>query len=55
MQEGFEKMNLVQIAYYCGYADLSHFIRDFKRYSGGTPVSLLKTGKLYSDLFTNSI
>ena len=55
MQEGFEKMNLVQIAYYCGYADLSHFIRDFKRYYGGTPVSLLKTGKLYSDLFTNPI
>lgn len=40
------------IAYHCGYADLSHFIRDFKTMSGHTPKSLPDYCMPYSDLFT---
>ena len=37
----------------CGYADQSHFIREFKQFSGYTPLSLLNVCKPYSDLFNN--
>ncbi len=47
--------NLAQIAYACGYADQSHFIREFKKNCGYTPMSLLKVSNPYSDLFTNPI
>ena len=43
------------IAHHCGYADQSHFIREFKKFCGYTPVSLLKVSNPYSDLFTNPV
>lgn len=38
------------IAYCCGYSDQSHFIRDFRQFSGTTPNQIINP---YSDLFTN--
>lgn len=38
------------IAYCCGYSDQSHFIRNFRRFSGITPSQITNP---YSDLFTN--
>ncbi|MDE5998701.1 MAG: helix-turn-helix transcriptional regulator [Bacteroidaceae bacterium] len=40
------------IAYDCGYADQSHFIREFKSLSGYSPRALLKHCAPYSDLFS---
>lgn len=51
MQKG--NRDLADIAYSCGYADQSHFIRECRRYSGTTPVELLKTQPIYSDLFAS--
>lgn len=51
MQNG--NRNFADIAYSCGYADQSHFIRECRRYSGITPVELLKTQPVYSDLFAS--
>ena len=45
-------INHAQIAYASGYADQSHYIREFKRLSRYTPQSLLKISEPYSDLFT---
>lgn len=53
MQRG--DMNFAGIASECGYADQSHFIRDFKQMSGCTPKSLLNICHPYSDLFTNPV
>lgn len=50
MQQG--NRNFADIAYTSGYADQSHFNRDFKRYSGMAPSSLLKTQPIYSDLYS---
>ena len=50
-----EDANQAQLAYQCGYADQSHFIREFKQCSGYTPLSLLNVCKPYSDLFNNPI
>ncbi len=56
MQNVSEKeINLAQIAYASGYADQSHFIREFKKFCGYTPMSLLKVASPYSDLFTNPV
>ncbi len=41
------------IACDCGYADQSHFIREFKSLSGYSPKALLKHCVPYSDLFSN--
>lgn len=43
------------IACDCGYADQSHFIREFKSLSGYSPKALLKHGIPYSDLFSNPV
>lgn len=48
-------ITLAQLAYRCGYADQSHLAREFKQFSGQTPLSLLKTGQPYSDLFTQPV
>lgn len=44
-----------QIAYQGGYADQSHFIREFRKLSGYTPLSLGAVCRPYSDLFTSPI
>lgn len=41
------------IAYACGYADQSHFIRDFRQFSGLTPRQLQACATPYSDLYTD--
>lgn len=53
LQHCSEDANQAQLAYQCGYADQSHFIREFKQFSGYTPLSLLNVCKPYSDLFNN--
>lgn len=53
LQHDFENINLAQLAYQCGYADQSHFIREFKQFSGYTPLALLNVCEPYSDLFNN--
>ena len=50
-----KEINQAQIAYASGYADQSHFIREFKKFCGYTPMSLLKVSNPYSDLFTNPV
>ncbi len=40
------------ISFHCGFADQSHFIREFKTMTGYTPTQLIKTCNPYSDLFT---
>lgn len=51
MQNG--NRDFADIAYSCGYADQSHFIRECRHYSGTTPAELLKMQPLYSDLFAS--
>ena len=53
LQHYQEDANQAQLAYQCGYADQSHFIREFKQFSGYTPLSLLNVCKPYSDLFND--
>lgn len=50
-----KEISQAQIAYASGYSDQSHFIREFKKLSGYTPMSLLKVSAPYSDLFTNPV
>lgn len=54
MQNGLSG-NYADIAFSCGYSDQSHFIREFKEFSGHTPESLLAECRPYSDLFTNPV
>lgn len=49
-----KEINQAQIAYASGYADQSHFIREFKKLCGYTPVSLLKVSNPYSDFVHQS-
>lgn len=53
MQLGYS--NYAGIAYATGYADQSHFIRDFLLFCGLTPKQLTKYQSPYSDLYTNPI
>ena len=45
----------VGIAYASGYSDQSHFIRDFRQFSGMTPKQLTEYQTPYSDLYTNPV
>ncbi|MCM1109287.1 MAG: helix-turn-helix transcriptional regulator [Clostridium sp.] len=51
MQNG--NRDFADIAYSCGYADQSHFIRECRRYSGTSPAELLKIQPIYSALFAS--
>jgi len=55
MQYNSGELNQAQIAYASGYADQSHFIREFKKFCGYTPITLSKVSNHYSDLFTNPV
>lgn len=55
MQCRLGNVSLTQIAYQCGYADQSHFIREFRKFSGYTPLSLSTVCRPYSDLFTSPV
>ena len=55
LQHYSEDANQAQLAYQCGYADQSHFIREFKQFSGYTPLSLLNVCEPYSDLFNDPV
>ncbi len=48
-------INYAQIALASGYADQSHYIREFKKHCGYTPKSLLEMTSPYSDLFTHPV
>lgn len=50
-----KELNQAQIAYMSGYADQSHFIREFKAFCGYMPTSILKVTNPYSDLFINPV
>lgn len=50
MQSG--SRNYADIAYANGYADQSHFIREFRQFSGLTPKQLTEYQTPYSDLYT---
>jgi AraC-like DNA-binding protein len=52
IQEQGKNISQAQIAYQSGFSDQSHFIREFKEFSGYTPLSLMEICKPYSDLFT---
>ncbi|MBL7727053.1 MAG: helix-turn-helix domain-containing protein, partial [Dinghuibacter sp.] len=41
---GNRALRLTDIAYECGYFDQSHFIHDFKQFSGYTPAVFFKGG-----------
>jgi AraC-like DNA-binding protein len=45
------KQPLTTIAYECGYFDQSHFIRDFKSFTGLTPSAYLESGLLINQFF----
>lgn len=47
-----ESCDYADIAYTNGYADQSHFIRDFHKFSGMTPRQLAEYQTPYSDLYT---
>ena len=45
----------VGIACAAGYADQSHFIREFRQFSGLTPRRLIEQQTPYSDLYTSPL
>jgi AraC-like DNA-binding protein len=44
-------LTLTNLSYDCGYYDQSHFIRDFKTFSGMTPKEFFQLSDTYSDFF----
>ncbi len=53
MQDSADWVGQAEIAYSCGYADQSHFVREFRRFGGHTPRSIWEECCPYSDLFTH--
>lgn len=49
------EMNLQDIAYLNGYYDLSHFINEFREYSGNSPTRYLRQGDNFNSFFTGLI
>lgn len=50
-----KNMTLVDAAVSCGYYDQSHFIRDFTKFSGDSPLKYLASEHPMSDHFTTSL
>jgi AraC-like DNA-binding protein len=48
-------INLQDIAYLNGYYDLSHFINEFREYSGCSPTKYIRKGDSFNSLFTGLI
>lgn len=48
-----ENSSLTTLAYQSGYADQSHFIRDFKQFTGISPSKYKQEKHIISDCFTN--
>lgn len=45
--QGIPNFNLTELSYETGFSDQSHFIRDFKEYTGMNPKSFLKEKSLF--------
>jgi AraC-like DNA-binding protein len=45
-------LSLTQLSYECGFYDQSHFIHDFREFSGMTPKEFFKIADTHSDFFT---
>lgn len=52
MTQASKNMTLVEAAVSCGYYDQSHFIRDFTKFSGDSPLKYLSSEHPMSDHFT---
>lgn len=39
------ELNLLDVSYFCGYADQAHFIREFKSFTGHSPTIFIKNRK----------
>ncbi len=55
LAQSSENMTLVDAAVSCGYYDQSHFIRDFSRFCGDSPLKYLTSEHPISDHFTTSL
>ncbi len=55
LQHSPARIDWARVAHASGYADQSHFIREFRRLSGHTPAALVKITAPYSDLFTSPV
>lgn len=55
MQRTCRRADYAQIACTSGYADQSHFTREFRRFTGHTPASLYEICEPYSDLFSDPL
>lgn len=44
--------SLQDISYMCGYYDLSHFVNDFKEFTGQPPQEYFTSENIYNSLFT---
>lgn len=53
MMQQNPQMSFAQIAYSCGFSDQSHMIKEFKLFSGYTPMKYLAVCAPYSDYFSN--
>lgn len=55
MTKEFNALTLSDASIACGYFDQSHFIRDFTKFSGVSPVTYLNTTHVMSDHFTTPL
>jgi AraC-like DNA-binding protein len=53
MAQSSKTMTLVDAAVSCGYYDQSHFIRDFTKFSGDSPLKYFTSEHPMSDCFTD--